>query len=120
MAAGVALVGLLMQIFIGHIHLAAKYGLEDFLAQLGGLGLCFGCGSLIAGGAGFGSTSFGILDGSFGLTVFLIDGVEKLLDAKHIAMVGDGHSGHTVGYRLVDEIAYRGLAIEERVLRMYV
>lgn len=42
--------------------------------------------------------------------------VEKLFDAEHIAVVGDGKSSLTVVDSLVDQLLYAGLAVEYGVL----
>ena len=54
------------------------------------------------------------------LAVLFVDGIEKLLDTVHVAVVGDGQAGHAVGYCFVDQGINRGLAVEQRVLRVYV
>ena len=52
--------------------------------------------------------------GEFG--VFLVDVVEELFDAVHVAVVGDGDAGHSVGYGFVNEVVDGGLAVEQGVL----
>ena len=52
--------------------------------------------------------------------VYLAAIVEELLDAEHVAMVGQGHSLHAVLDRFVYHAAYGGLAIQKGVLRVYV
>ena len=52
--------------------------------------------------------------------VFLGCYVEKVLNAEHIAVIGDGETRHTVGGSLSEESADFTLPIEERKLCMYV
>ena len=44
--------------------------------------------------------------------------VKQVLDAKHIAMVGERHSSHAVLDRLIHHAADTRLAVEQRVLRV--
>ena len=46
--------------------------------------------------------------------------VEEVLDAEHIAVIGDGKTWHTIGGSLGEESADFTLPIEERKLCMYV
>ena len=61
-----------------------------------------------------------VLDGGGVLTILLLDLVVKLLDAKHVSMIGQGDGRHAVALRLIDQRIDRRLAIEQRVLRMNV
>ena len=42
--------------------------------------------------------------------------VVKFLDAEHVAVVGNGHAAHAVGYSLVDQRLDRSLSVKNRVL----
>ena len=46
--------------------------------------------------------------------------VEKFLDAKHVAMVGDGQSAHPVGNSFVNEPLHGRLTVENGIISMYV
>ena len=104
--ARVLLVDMLMQRLQGHIHFASEYGLEYFFIQLGDQGLvlchCFVVVFLACFGYGF----FSLLYFVFNFSVFLFYVVEELFYAKHVSVVGDGESFHSVGNGLVDERRY--------------
>ena len=86
-AAHVALVALESLLTVArHIHLTAEDGLERGLALVLELAVD-------------------------GLAV-----VEELLDAEHIAVVGDGHAAHTVGHSLVYEPLHGRLSVENGVI----
>ena len=86
-AAHVALVALESLLTVArHIHLTAEDGLERGLALVLELAVD-------------------------GLAV-----VEELLDAEHIAVVGDGHAAHTVGHSLVYEPLHGRLSVENGVV----
>ena len=62
-------------------------------------------------------------DGFEGVTCFFANRgsvIEKFLDAEHIAMVGNGHRIHAVGYGFVNQRGYLRRTIEGGVLRMNV
>ena len=42
--------------------------------------------------------------------------VVKFLDAEHVAVVGNGHAAHAVGYSFVDQRLDRSLSVKNRVL----
>ncbi len=89
-AAAVAfLVGLLGLAAVSHVHLAPENGLEGFLAF------------------------------ALQLLVHLVAVVVELLHAEHVAVVGDGHTAHAVGYCLVYDFVDGRLAVEDREVRMY-
>ena len=46
--------------------------------------------------------------------------VVEVLDAVHIAVVGDGQSLHTEGFGSFDERRYGRCAVQDGILRMYV
>ena len=46
--------------------------------------------------------------------------VVKLLDTKHIAMIGDSHASHAITDSLVDQILYLRLSVKNRIISMYV
>ena len=46
----------------------------------------------------------------------LVDVVEELLDAEHVAMVGDGHASHTVGYGFVYQTGNACLPVKDRIV----
>ena len=73
-----------------HIHLAAEDGLELRLAFVAEL------------------------------AVHLVAVVEQLLHSEHVAVVGYRHTLHAVGYRLVHELGYARLSVEDAVVCMYV
>ena len=52
------------------------------------------------------------------LVVHLVHVVQELLDAHHVAMVGNGHARHAVGNGFLDKLRDSRLPIEDRVLRM--
>ena len=85
-----AAVLLLLGAMLGHIHLAAEDGLEGFLARL------------------------------LALFVDADTVVVELLDAEHVAVVGDSHAPHAVGNGLVDEFRNLGLAVQDGIVCMYV
>ena len=60
-----------------------------------------------------------VLDFSFRTTVLLIDVVGEFFDAEHVAMVGHRDASHTVLHSLVHQAADTGLAIQQRILSMY-
>ena len=72
-----------------HIHLASEDGFEGFLALF------------------------------FEFLVFLVAVVEQLFHSHHVAMIGDGHSPHTVADGLVDQTLYAGLSVEQRIVSVY-
>ena len=85
-----AFLRLVLLLVVGHIHLASEYRLE----RLQPLGLAF--------------------------AVHLVAVVEQLLHAEHIAVVGDGHALHSVGYGLVNQLGNARLTVEYRIIGMYV
>ena len=52
----------------------------------------------------------------FALGVDFLDVVGELLDAEHIAVVGDGDARHSVGYSLVNQVFDGRLTVEKGVL----
>ena len=46
--------------------------------------------------------------------------VVKLLDAEHVTMVSDGHTPHTIGNSLVYQSLDARLAVQDRVICVYV
>ena len=46
--------------------------------------------------------------------------IMKLLDAKHVAMIGDGHASHAIVDGLVDQLRYLRLSVEDGEISMYV
>ena len=60
--------------------------------------------------------SFCILDDAFGFSTHFICIVEELLDAHHVAMIGDSHTAHAIADSFVDEFGHRGLSVENGVL----
>ena len=59
-----------------------------------------------------------ILDAVVLLVILLLNVVEELLDAEHIAVVGHGDAGLSVGHRLVNQLGNTGLTVEYRILGM--
>ena len=57
---------------------------------------------------------------SLSLLVDTISVVEKFLDAKHIAVVSDGHTLHSVGNGFVNEFSYWRHAVEDGGACVYV
>ena len=51
--------------------------------------------------------------------VHLVDGIKKILDAEHIAVVRQGQGIHTVAAGLVDKVGYLRHSVEHRIVRMY-
>ena len=104
----------------GHIHLAAEDGHEG---RAGGLLGHLGLQTLsqrVGGGVGGYFQCAGVELFQLGLALDLDDIVEELLDAHHVAVVGDGHAFHAVGQGLIDQGGDGRLAVEEGVLGMYV
>ncbi len=97
----VALVATVDQGVVGHIHLTSEYRLEYLFLQGRRLGAFAVGGLAVAPLVGLVGGFEEVFDGPFGLAVFLGHVVEELLDAEHVAMVGQGDAGHTVGHRLV-------------------
>ena len=81
---------LLLGTIARHVHLAAENGLERFQTLL------------------------------LALLVDALTVVEKLLDAKHVAVVGDGHALHAVADGLVHQLRDFRLSVEYRIVGMYV
>ena len=81
---------LLLRTIACYIHFAAEDGFERFLVGLGAFGVHF------------------------------VHNVVKLLDAEHVAVVGNGHAAHPVGDGLVYKILYFRLSVEYRKVRVYV
>ena len=52
------------------------------------------------------------------LVILLVAVVLELLNAHHIAVISYGNTAHTIGYSLVYQLLYVGLAVKQRVLRM--
>ena len=81
---------LLLRSVLGNIHLATENGLEGFQA--------------------------------FALALF-VDAdaiIMKLLDAKHVAMIGNGHASHAVTDGFINQSRYLRLSVEDGVISMYV
>ena len=121
-----ALVGLAIfveQAAVGHVHLAADDGFEQFPFGFGQTGLAGGYLRLRVVGlflAAFERRDalFEVFDFIFDLAVLLVDVVIKFLHAEHVAVVGQGHAPHAVGYGFVDEALDAGLSVEDGVLAM--
>ena len=98
----------------GHIHLAAEDGHEVYhpllLLHVGGQ-----LGALLLVGQAL-HLLLHVLELAARLALERGDIVGKLLDAHHIAVVGDGHAAHAVGYGLVYDIRYLALPVQERIL----
>ena len=62
----------------------------------------------------------GLLAVGLQLLVNRVGIVEKFLDAKHVSMIGDGQAAHPVGYSLVNESLHGRLAVQNRIISMYV
>ncbi len=113
--AGVALVDMLVQVFLRHIHFAAEDWTESEVCLFCG-DFSLDCGFFAFGG--FFELLFEVLYGIFYLSFFLFHIVEILLDAVHIAMVGNCQAGHAVGNGFVDKGGNGSLPVEQGVLRM--
>ncbi len=117
-----------------HVHLAAEDGLEighgtllaerglafgnEFVggfALVGVLAVLAGLGFIRAVAQGL-QLCLGILYDALGLARHLAGIVEEVLDAHHVAVVGDGHAAHSVLDGFVDELGHGGLAVEDGVL----
>ena len=81
---------LLLRAIACYIHFAAEDGLERLLVCLGALGVHF------------------------------VHNVVKLLDAEHVAVVGNGHAAHPVADGFVYKILYFRLSVEYGIVRVYV
>ena len=73
----------------GHIHLTAEDGLEGFEALF------------------------------LALFVHAVADVVKFLNAKHIAVIGDGHAFHAVADSFIYKLLDTRLSVENRVVGMY-
>ncbi len=125
-----ALIGLALlveQTAVGYIYLAADYGLEILLGH--GFQIVHGAlqrglriaAALLGRSRTVAKTAyerFERLDLIAPRRVFLLDIVEKLLYAEHVAVVCQRDAGHTVLDRLVDELGYARLTVEYRILRV--
>ncbi|EJX10287.1 hypothetical protein EVA_01565 [gut metagenome] len=60
----------------------------------------------------------GFRQGAFGLPFYFVDIIEVFLDGHHIAMVGDGHTGHAVLDGFVYQFRYGGLTIQDGIFGM--
>ena len=52
------------------------------------------------------------------LAVHLVAVVIEFLNAEHVAMVGDGHTPHTIGNGLVNQFRYARLSVENGIISM--
>ncbi len=120
--ANVVLVGVGMHVFVGNIYLAAKDGLENltFLGLNIAFKFCYGLVTCIFFAFFFLELFLQFLNSLGYSRVLAVYVVVQLLDAKHVAMVGQRHSFHPVGNSLVDHAFHRCLAVKNRVLRMHV
>ena len=75
---------------VGHIHLAAEDGFEGLLALIH----------------------------QFSVNARHI--IEELLDAEHVAVIGDGHAPHTISNSLVHQLGNARLPVENRIISMNV
>ena len=105
------LVGILTS---GTIGLNAKDGFKDsgfefFGFQFGSLAF-LGCLGLV------GSSGLGLLNLTFGLTVYFVDVVVELFHAIHDAVVGEGHGVHAIFHAFVHNVGHLTHAVEDRVV----
>jgi len=107
-----------------HIHFTAEDRLEQLL--LGSLQLFFACFQLSHRVFTFhfplfqtGDFLLQVLYFAIDLAVLLVDIVEKFLDSEHVAMIGHSDSFHPVGHRLVHQTRDGSLAVENRILSVY-
>ena len=101
----------------GHIHLAAEYRLELQLALiLGYLGLHFWTQSLALALGSIFQTLARVLDFTLVFLLYFAHIVSQLLDAKHVAMVGQSEARHIEGHGLVDKTRHRSLSVKQRIL----
>ena len=56
----------------------------------------------------------------FALAVNLFAVVKKLFRAEHVAMIGQCHTAHAVGYGLIHKALYARLSVEYRIICVYV
>ena len=108
-----------------HIHFATDDWLEKLGFRLCYFGFAFrNLGFLALFGVAFvfqcGQCFLQVFDFTFRTAVLFIDVVGKFLDAKHVAMVGDGNTLHSVFHGFVHQLADAGLSVEQRVLGVYV
>ena len=59
-----------------------------------------------------------VLDFSVRPPVLLVDIVEELLDAEHVAMIGHRNTPHAVGHRLVYQPGNGSLSVQYGILGM--
>ena len=119
-ASGVMLVGVYVKSLVGHIHLASQYGFEDLAPEFFSFRAFFFSQCRVSCRFRFFGCSLRILDSSLGLGVFLGHVVVKLLYGEHVAMVGDGDRGHSVGHGLVYKRLDGCLSVKYGVLCLYV
>ncbi len=111
-------VGLIVEVALGYIHLAAEDGLQILSLFLGESGLSLVDGLLIAACCGFVEGGLSLFYAILDLAVMLLYSIEKLFGTEHVAMVGEGKGRHTVGDSLLDKAADCRQTVENRVLRM--
>ncbi len=112
----VALVHMCVKVFLRHVHLATEYGLKRMLLGILHCGFGFSHGFFIAAFACRLERSLGLVKH---LAILLIDIIKKLLNAVHIAVVGEGNTGHTVVHSLIDKRRNRRLPVKQRILAVY-
>ena len=76
---------------------------------------CFGLKRAVGKGC---EALLGSLECTLGFAFHLIHIVGKLFDAHHIAVVGNGHSFHSIGKSFVDKGRNGGLTVEDGILSM--
>ena len=125
-AALVGLAFLVVQPAARHVDLAADdrfegqpaLALRQLFLTFGDLRSGVGTGLRAVAQGGDAGFAFGGL--VFILAFDLLDVIEKLLDAEHVAVVCHGDAGLAVGHGFVHESGDAGLTVQNRILGMYV
>ena len=118
----VALVGVRTHIGVGNVGLAAKNGLKQLALLL--IKVNFQIGDNVGTGRRFVllfvNLFLYLLNGTNHISILFIYIVVQLLDAKHVAVVGECHATHAIGDGLINNALDRSLTIKERILRVNV
>ena len=109
---------------VRHIHFTPDNGFEQFAFRLGNPGTAvskrgFFVIAFLSPAFNGRNPFFQVFYFTFGATVLLVDIVIKLLDTKHVSMVGNGYSFHAIPHCFVHQLAYARLPIEQRVLGVH-
>ena len=111
----------------GAVGFGADDGLEDLpprllqlFAQGAEVGGAFGEGGVAVGFFHLLDLGFQLFDARLDFAVFFVDGVEEVLDAVHVAVVGEGQAVHAAALGLGYEVGDFRHAVEHGVVRVHV